>query len=56
MDHYSGITPNERYNNDVLAEMRKQTALLEQLVRMNKPQVSPMKQPVKKQTRTRKTS
>lgn len=34
MDHFKGINHIERYNNDVLNEVRKQTALLEQIAQL----------------------
>lgn len=32
MDHYKGINENERYNNDLLNEIRKTNQLLERLI------------------------
>jgi hypothetical protein len=34
MDHFKGISESERYNNDLLNEMRKQTVLLEHIAQM----------------------
>lgn len=34
MDHYQGITPKERYDNELLNEIRKTNELLENLTKM----------------------
>lgn len=48
MEHFKGISENERYNNDVLNEMRKTNQLLERLISLIQTEV---KEPVKTQTR-----
>ncbi|GAB7057345.1 hypothetical protein JCM16163A_40940 [Paenibacillus sp. YK5] len=37
MDHFKGINDTERYNNDVLRELRRTNELLEQLALLLKP-------------------
>lgn len=39
MDHYKGISPKERYDNDLLNELRKNNQLLEQIAQLLQPQV-----------------
>lgn len=36
MDHFKGINDQERFNNDLLNESRKQTQLLEQIAQLLK--------------------
>lgn len=36
MDHFKGINEQERFNNDLLNETRKQTELLEQIAQLLK--------------------
>lgn len=35
MDHYPGITPSERYHNDLLNEMRECNNLMRQMLERN---------------------
>ncbi len=34
MDHFQGVTPEERWKNDLLNEERRQTLLLEQIAQL----------------------
>ena len=34
MDHFEGVIPDERWKNDLLREVRKQTEFLETLIRL----------------------
>jgi len=34
MDHFEGVIPDERWKNELLREVRKQTELLETLVQL----------------------
>jgi hypothetical protein len=34
MDHFQGVTPEERWKNDQLNELRRQTLLLEQIAQL----------------------
>lgn len=42
MDHYKGISPKERYDNDLLNELRKNNQLLEQIAQLLQPKVEPL--------------
>lgn len=46
MNHFQGINESERYNNDLLDEIRRSNLLLEQLVQLLQPKVGNL--PVKK--------
>lgn len=56
MDHYKGISENERYNNDLLNEIRKTNQLLERLILPIKTEVTKptVKKTVVKKPKTRK--
>lgn len=43
MDHFQGVTPEERYKNEMLAEIRQQTKLLEQIAQLLKEKDKPMR-------------
>lgn len=53
MDHYKGISENERYNNDLLNEIRKTNQLLERLILPIKTEVTKptVKKTIKTQTK-----
>ncbi|WP_410512051.1 hypothetical protein PaeBR_18705 [Paenibacillus sp. BR2-3] len=37
MNHFNGVTPEERYKNEQMDHLRKQTKLLEQIAQLLKP-------------------
>lgn len=37
MDYFNGVTPEERYKNEQMEHLRKQTKLLEQIAQLLKP-------------------
>jgi hypothetical protein len=39
MDHFKGVNETERYNNDLLQQIRKQNELLEQIAQLLQPKV-----------------
>lgn len=43
MDHFQGVTPEERYKNEILAEMRQQTQLLKQIAQLLNEKDKPLK-------------
>jgi len=38
MDHFEGVTPEQRWKNDMLREIRRMNANMEQLLERDKPQ------------------
>lgn len=56
MDHFKGINDQERYNNDLLNEMRKQTALLEQIAQLLQPKSEPTKRTYQRGKQSEKRS
>lgn len=48
MNHYEGVNKNERYNNDLLNELRKINQNLEQLAQLLKPKNDTPKRPYTK--------
>jgi hypothetical protein len=41
MDHFKGTNETERYNNDLLQQIRKQNELLEQIAQLLQPKEQP---------------
>ena len=41
MDHFQGVTPEERWKNELLNEERRQTLLLEQIAQLLKDKGTP---------------
>lgn len=54
MDHFKGVNETERYNNDLLNEIRKTNQLLERLILPIKPIMPTEKKPTGKKTQKRK--
>jgi hypothetical protein len=50
MNHYKGINETERYNNEMMDHMRKQTVLLEQIAQL----LQHKEKPEGKKTNTRR--